>query len=48
MCNLIFVLGLVGFVGGVIAIMALFVQRDANRQKEEAAKQHGSNDDRAS
>jgi hypothetical protein len=36
---LISILGLVGFAGGVIAVIALFAQRDANKKKEEAAEQ---------
>ena len=35
---LVFALGIVGFVGGVIAIIALFAQRDANKLKEEQTK----------
>lgn len=41
MWELITILGLVGFAGGVIAIIALFAQRDANKQKEEATEQKG-------
>jgi uncharacterized membrane protein HdeD (DUF308 family) len=35
---LVFALGIVGFVGGVIAIIALFAQRDANKLKEQESK----------
>jgi hypothetical protein len=45
MWELIIILGLVGFAGGVIAIIAIFAQRDANKQKEEAAKQKGNHND---
>jgi uncharacterized membrane protein HdeD (DUF308 family) len=37
---LVFALGIVGFVGGVIAIVALFAQRDANKLKEQQAKRN--------
>ena len=43
MWDLIIILGLVGFAGGVIAIIAMFAQRDANKQKEEA-KRNGDHD----
>jgi hypothetical protein len=35
---LVFALGIVGFVGGVIAIIALFAQRDANELKDRESK----------
>ena len=38
MSGLIFSLGLLGFIGGVIAVVALLSQRDANREKEKAAE----------
>jgi hypothetical protein len=41
MWELITILGLVGFAGGVIAVIALFAQRDANKQKEAAAEEKG-------
>ena len=43
MSELIFSLGLIGFVGGVVAIVALFAQRDANREKEKAQKRGDGN-----
>lgn len=39
MDGLIISLGLLGFVGGVIAVIALFAQRDANKAKEKAAEE---------
>jgi len=39
MSNLIRMLGLVGFIGGVIAVVAMFAQRDANKDREKAAEQ---------
>lgn len=37
MDGLILSLGLLGFIGGVIAVVAMFAQRDANKEKEKAA-----------
>ena len=37
MSGLILSLGLLGFIGGVIAVVTLLSQRDANREKEKAA-----------
>lgn len=39
MDGLLISLGLLGFVGGVIAVIALFAQRDANKEKEKAAEE---------
>ena len=38
MDSLVFALGIWGFIGGVIAIVALISQRDANKAKEQEAK----------
>ena len=37
---LVFALGIVGFVSGIIAIVALFAQRDANKLKEQETKRN--------
>ena len=46
MWELITILGLVGFIGGAIGIIAMFSQRDANKEKEEA-KRNGDNQEGA-
>jgi hypothetical protein len=40
--SILFVLGLLGFMGGIVAVIALWAQRDASRQKERQAKVPGS------
>jgi uncharacterized membrane protein HdeD (DUF308 family) len=45
---LVFALGIVGFVGGVIAIIALFAQRDADKLKEQESKRNLPRPDGAS
>jgi hypothetical protein len=42
MRELISFLGLIGFVGGVLAVIALSVQRDTHRQNDDIAeRKHG-------
>jgi flagellar basal body-associated protein FliL len=39
MVNLIIILGLVGFLGGVVGVVAMLAQRDANKEREKKAAQ---------
>ena len=39
MLTLLNALGLLGFLAGIVGVLALWAQRDANREREEAERQ---------
>lgn len=46
MGGLIFILGLVGFAGGILAVFALIAERDANMRREETDRRMSGGRDR--